>query len=143
MTHADIIASLQQFWSDNGPQSAPTIFAGAPIAVTSDPMWMEFWVTEIAEPAKRPAGPLRQTLSIDLHLFSKSDLKREINSLADAAGSVLRSAIVPVLSGGQSVGTLRIEEPALRDISRPKLSGSATGIQHWLITARAVAQESI
>ena len=138
MTHTEIISGLQQYWSLNGPQNVPTIFPGASTSVASETLWVEFWVSQLTEQIKRPSGPLSQQLTIDVHVFSNSQNKRDVNVLADEVVATLRSAIVPIPSV-PSPGTLRIEEPVVRDLTRSETTGNAIAVQHWLVTVPAFA----
>ena len=138
MTHSEIISALQQFWTAVGPSSVPCVFPGTSINVSSATTWIEFWVSQLIEQPQRPASPQQQLLAIDIHVFSKSQNKRDINVLSDSIVAALRSAIVSV-SSSQQPGTLRLKEAILRDLTRPENVGSAVALQHWLISIPAEA----
>ncbi|TWT42804.1 hypothetical protein KOR42_46080 [Thalassoglobus neptunius] len=145
MTSIEIVSALQRYWALNGPADIATVFPGTVHDVSAESMWGEFWVTRIQEPLQRWTSPKAFQLSIDVHLFSQSSDPQAIYELADSAGQTLGSKVLTVTSvvDEQPIGTLRMYEPDLKDLSRPESVGQPQSSQHLLLTVGAVALDHL
>ncbi|MEW4490977.1 hypothetical protein AB1L42_23050 [Thalassoglobus sp. JC818] len=144
MDFIEIVSGLQRFWSLNGPADVATVFPGAIKDVSAEKMWLEFWVTRINEPLQRWSSPRSFECSIDVHLFSESEDPRAVYVLADVAGETLGSKVVNInsLDDDQQIGTLRMKEPNLMDLTRAESVGQSHSSQHLLLSIAAVALDS-
>ncbi len=142
MNTNDITASLQKFWSTNGPQDVLTLFSGATLDVSQKDSWMEFWIGQLKESPKRPDAPYQIELLVDVHLFSRKSNKRSINELADRTRATFQSTSIPVYASASpetEVGTVRFSEPIARDLSRSIELGTVNTQQHQLLSYHAFA----
>ncbi|QDT33632.1 hypothetical protein [Thalassoglobus polymorphus] len=142
MNISDLTASLQKYWSVNGPEGVPTLFSGATLDVSQKVRWMEFWIGQFKEKPRRPDAPVQFELLVDVHLFSRERNKRSINELADSVRNTFQSASIPILASTSSetdVGKIRLSEPIVRDFSRPETVGGVNTMQHLLISYHAHA----
>ena len=145
MTSIEIVSALQRYWALNGPADFATVFPGTVNDVSGELMWGEFWVTRIQEPLQRWSSQRTFQLSIDVHLFSQSSDPRAIYALADSAEQTLGAKVLKITSvvDEQPIGTLRMYEPDLKDLSRPESVGQPHSSQHLLLTVGAVALDQL
>ncbi len=142
MNISDLTASLQKFWSANGPEGVVTLFSGTTLDVSQQERWMEFWIGQIKERPRRPDAPVQIELLVDVHLFSHERNKRSINELADTVRKTFQAASIPIYvstSLETDVGKIRFSEPIVRDLSRSETVGDVNTMQHLLLSYHARA----
>lgn len=143
---ADLTAELQKFWSAASPVDVTTQFPGVLLDATQLDQWYEFWLTHVEG---RPGGASQGemlTLLIDVHCFSRQPEKRKVFELADAVRRALSQQTLSLRSTAdpaQTIGTLRLYEATIRDLSRESPGEPGWPLQHVLVTLAARAERIV
>lgn len=142
MNIADIIASLQKFWSESGPTAVITLFPGVKLDVSRETEWIELWPHQLQEYPSRDSSPNQWSMLLDLHLFAQTENKRAIYVTLDEVQDALTNKSISITSSNNVeliVGTMRFQEPIIRDFTRLETLGTTKATQHTLISYQAIA----
>ncbi len=134
---ADLTADVQQYWQAALGGQIPTQFPGVPLDATGLPAWMEFWLTQGREPARRQHAADELIVLLDVHCFSRRTDKRAVFRMADSCRSNLAQQLIPLRrleTPDATAGYLRLFEATTRDLTRDAQQLPRLPLQHVVVS---------
>ena len=99
-------------------------------------VWLEYWVDRLGSPVARRVAPHQTDLSITVNCFGRPPTTpSQVQTLAETVRQQLTRLRLPIQQDTVTVGLLTLNEPEMRDLSRPATQKSA-GLRQWSISVR-------
>ncbi len=132
-----ILDSLVQSLQAAVPGGTTVLKAGDSSGSSLSLAWVECWIDRVTSPpARRTVSPTHADLSFTVNCLGRPPATpTQVQTLAEAIRQHLTSLRLSLQSESTGEGLIRLQEPEMRDLSRPATHKSAELLQ-WTITVR-------
>jgi hypothetical protein len=136
LTPTDLLEALIQTCRPNLPTGTTLLKSGDAGDSSLSAVWLEFWVDRMSSPLARRVASHQTDLSITVNCFGRpSTTLNQVQTHAETIRQHLTRMRLPISQDSVTVGLLTLNEPEMRDLSRPATQKSA-GLRQWSISVR-------